>query len=306
MAIPISTGAFVRSLEPGVKKWFGEEYDRYPRQFEELVDIQKSDKYAETTVSMHGMGLASVKNESGSIAFDDMAQGPSKQFIHKVYALGYRITKEHREDNMYMQVANAKSRALATSMKETKEIVVSNVLNRAFNSAYTGYDGVELISNAHVLTKGGTQSNELSTAADLSEVALETALIELNNLKCDAGLKMNARATKLIIPTAYAFDAHRILKSDLQNDTANNAINALKAKGMLPAGYVVNNYLTDSDAFFLKTNQAGMYLFQRRPLTMASDTPDFTTDNIAFKADERYSVDFDDYRCYFGSDGTGS
>lgn len=303
MAIPISLGNFARSLEPGVKRWFGDSYDRFPAEYQELVDIESSNKYAETTVSAHGMGLASVKSEADAVRYDDMAQGPSKQFIHKKYALGYRITDEAVKDNLYMERAKARSEALAVSMKETKETVVSNVLNRAFNSSYTGYDGVELISTSHVLLKGGTQSNKLATAADLSEASLEQSLIELAELKDDAGLKMRARAMKLIVPTEEAFTACRILKSDLQNDTANNAINALKVKGMLPEGYTVNHYLTDSDAFFLKTNQKGMYLFQREALNMASDTPDFDTENISFKATERYSVDFDDYRCYFGTEG---
>lgn len=299
----ISTGNVAKALWPGVNTWFGMAHAEHAPQYTEIFKVMSSEKNFEEDVSLYGTLMAQVKDQGGSIAYDDMAQGFIARYQHVTYGIGFKVTREMIEDNLYMQVAEARSKAIGQSMREVKETVAANVLNRAFNSSYTGPDGLELCSTAHLKARGGTYRNELSTAADLSETSLEQCAIDIMDMTNDAGLKINCMPQKLIVPTALAFEAERILKSSLQNDTANNAINALKSKGILPGGYAVNNYLTDSDAFFLITScPDGLKMFDRRKVSIDNET-DFDTENVKFKATERYSFGWSDPRGVFGSPG---
>lgn len=299
----IATGSLAKALWPGVNAFFGMAYKEHSPEYKEIFDIERSEKNFEEDVNVYGTGLASVKPEGENIKYDDMAQSWVKRYAHITYGLGFVITREAVEDNLYMKLAEQRSKRLAFSMRQTKENVAANVLNRAFNSSYTGADGLELCSTAHLLAKGGTFKNELTTAADLSEASLEQACIDIMDMVDDSGLKVNIMPRKLIVPTALCFEAERILRSSLQNDTANNALNALRSKGVLPEGHVVNHYLTDSDAFFIKTNcPDGMKMFQRRDVGMENDT-DFDSENMKFKCTERYSVGWTDPRGIFGSPG---
>ena len=299
----INTGAIAKALRPGVNTWFGNMYARYPDEHKEIFDSESSSMNFEEDVNVHGFGLGVVKPEGEAVTYDTMQQGFLKRYIHIVYALGFIVTREAIEDNLYMKLAKSNSEALALSMKQVKETVAANVLNRAFNNTYTGADGLELCSTAHLLSKGGTFANELATAADLSEASLEQCLIDIAGFVDDANLKMQVKGRKLVIPRQLEFEASRILHSEYQNDTANNAINALYKGRYLPDGFCVNHYLTDTDAFFIKTDcPHGLRHFVRRSLMIDNDT-EFDTDNMKFKASERYSFGWTDPRGIFGSPG---
>lgn len=299
----INTGAIASALRPGVNTWWGLAYDRFADQFPLIFDTETSSMNYEEDVNMNGLGLATIKDEGMSVLFDTMSQAFKQQYKHVVYGLGFVITREAIEDNLYMKLAKDMTEGLAFSMKQTKETVAANILNRAFNPSYTGADGKELCSAAHLLSKGGTWSNTLAVAADLSEASLEQALIDIDGFTNDAGLKANVKGLRLIVPPALRFEAKRILGSDLQNDTANNALNAMKALGMLPGGFTVNNYLEDADAWFIKTNcPKGLRHFVRRAVAIDNDT-EFTSDSVRFKATERYSFGWTDPRGIYGSPG---
>lgn len=300
----INLSSIARTLEPGVREFVGVAYKNFDKQFEQIVDVLKSNKHSEHDVMEYGFGLAPIKYQGAGISYDETALGATKTYNPVTYALGYSITREAVEDNLYPRQVKSRSLALAKSMKESKEVIVANHLNRAFSSSYTGVDGVELCSSAHVLSKGGSLRNELATPSDLSEASLEQALIDIQDMVDEAGLKINLKPMKLIVPKELNFDACRILKSQLQNDTTNNAVNAVKFQGLLPQGHVVNNYLTDTDAFFIKNDVPnGLVLFQRRALETAADMADFDTENMKFKASERYSSGWTDFRCIFGTEG---
>mgnify|MGYP001569179415 CR=1 FL=1 len=299
----ISTGSVNKALWPGVNAWFGLSYNEHPLECSEIFETLRSEKNFEEDVNVYGFGLATVKPETGSIQYDESGQGWVQRYTHVAYGLGFIISREAVEDNLYMELAQKRTKALAFSMRQTKENVAANILNRAFNSSYTYADGIELCSTVNEKSKGGTFGNELVTAADLSELALEQACIDIMNMTNDASLKVRLMPRKLIIPPALAFEAERILKSSLQSDNSSNALNALKSKGVLPEGYTVNHYLTDADAFFIKTDcQDGLKLFQRRDVAIENDT-DFDTSNLKYKATERYSVGASDKRGIFGSPG---
>ena len=299
----MSTGSLARALMPGVNSWFGLAYKDHEAEYKAFMDEHSSEKHFEEDVNMYGLGLAPVKPEGENITYDEMAQAFIKRYQHVTYGLGFILTREAIEDNLYMDLAEKRAKAIARSMKQTKETVAANVLNRAFNSSYTGADGLELCSAAHVKSKGGTFRNELATAADLSEASLEQSLIDIMDLTDDAGLKINVMPKRLIVPTALAFEAERLLKSTLQNDSANNAINAVRSRGALPDGHAVNHYLTDSDAFFIKTDcPDGLKIFERRAVAMENDT-DFDSENMKFKATARFSVGWTDPRGIYGSPG---
>lgn len=302
MAI-ISTGSASKALFPGVKAFFGLSYKDHPLEYKEIFDVMASEKNFEEFVNHNGLGLAKVKPETANIDYSDMAQGFLKRFVHITYGHGYIISREAVEDNLYKDLAMQRAAQLARSMRLTKENVAANVLNRAFNSSYTGADGVELCSTAHLKSKGGTFANELSVAADLSEASLESMLINIGKFTDDAGMQIDIKGQKLIIPVDLQFEAERILASTLRVSTSDNDVNAMKNKGMLPMGYVVNHYLSDSDAFFVKTDcDQGLMMLERRALMMDNDT-DFDSDNMKFKATERYSVGWVDPRCIYGSPG---
>lgn len=303
MAAPINTGSHSKALWPGVNHWVGLTYEEYEPQYKGIFDKEMSDKNFEEDVSAYGTGLAVLKPEGEDIVYDTMAQGFTKRYVHDTYALGFVITEEAMEDNQYMALAEARSKQLARSLRETKENVAANVLNRAFNSSYTGADVIELCATDHKFARGGTFKNELSTAADLSEASLEQMSIDIMDFKDDAGRRISIKPRKLIIPKELCFEAERILKSTLQNESSNNALNALKSKGVLPEGYVINQYLSDANAFFIKTScPNGLKHLQRRGVVVKDET-DFNSSNVKFKASERYVFGWTDPRGIFGSPG---
>jgi hypothetical protein len=299
----IQTGNHPRALWPGINAWFGLKYDEHPKEYTDLFTVYKSRKNYELDVQSVGFGLAPQKAEGTPLYFDDNTQGYESKYQHIAYALGYIVTKEELDDNLYEEVSMRRSESLAFSMNQTKETVSANVYNRAFNSAFVGGDGKELLATDHPLTGGGTFSNELSPAADLSEAALEDLIIQIHGAVNDRGLKIALRPKSLIVPRQLFFEANRIMKSTLQNDTANNAINVLKATNAIPEGIKLNHYLTDEDAWFVKTNAPhGMKMFERNAINFEQDN-DFDTKNAKSSAYERYSVGWTDPRGLFGSEG---
>lgn len=302
MAGVISTGNHPKALWPGVAAFFGKSYARHPRFDQMIFEQLGSEKKYEEIVELTGLGLASVKSEGGSVSYDSESQGPTTRFTNVAYGIGAIVTREAIEDNQYTEAAMTRAEAMAFSMFTTRQIVAANVLNRAFNSSYTGGDGVELCSTAHV-TASGTQSNELATAADLSEASLEDLLIQIKQAQNARGLEISLMADKLVIPPALEMVAHRLLSSTNQAGTANNDINAVRSMGLVPGGVVCNPYLTDTDAWFLTTNvPKGLICFNRRAVEFTRDN-DFDTENAKMKATERYSMGWANWRGVFGSPG---
>ena len=298
----ITTGSWSKDLQPGVNKWYGMKYDEYPVEHLDIFDKYTSSKAFEEDVGAAMFGLAPVKTEGAAISYDSAEQAFIDRYTHVTYALGFIITEEMYDDGIAATVALRRAGALAFSMRQTAEVVPANVLNRAFNSSYTYGDGLELCSTAHVNQSGGTWRNELADAADLSEASLEQACIDIADFKNDRGLKIAVRPTKLIIPKELVFEAQRILYSDLRPGTADNDLNALKKMGMIPA-IVVNHYLTDTDAFFIKTDcPDGMKYFERKAPSFGAEN-DFDTSNAKFKASFRASWGCTDKRSIFASPG---
>jgi len=298
----ISRSQLVKELEPGLNALFGLEYARYEQEWSEIFDTENSDRAFEEEVELSGFGSAPVKAEGASVQFDDATEAFTSRYSHETIALAFAITEEAVEDNLYDSLSSRYTKALARSMANAKEIKGANVLNRAFNSSYTGGDGKVLCATDHPST-GGTVRNELSTAADLNETSLEQMLIDIAGLTDDRGLKIALNGRKLIIPVNLQFTAERLMKSNLRTATADNDINAIGSMGMIPEGYTVNNFLTDTDAFFIKTDSPnGMKHFQRAPITTKMEG-DFETGNVRYKARERYSFGFSDFRAIFGSPG---
>jgi hypothetical protein len=298
----ISTGNHPKSLWPGIKSHWGRSYDDYGMECKDLFDFESSDKAYEEMVEVTGFGLAPVKTEGGSTSYDTDSQGSVTRSTHVAYSLGYIVTREEQDDNLYEVVSKRRASANAFSMYTTKETVAANMYNRAFNSSYVFGDGVELLSTAHP-TLAGNQSNELTVAADLSEVSLEDMVIQISQAKNSRGLNIRLQPRALIVPPALMFKAHRILKSELQNDTGNNAVNVLKATGAIPDGVKVNHFLTDSDAWFVRTNAPeGLKCFERVAIEFTKDN-DFDTENAKAKSYERYSFSVGDWRSLYGSPG---
>ncbi len=278
--------------------FFGTTYGEYQEEWRDLVEVQKSSKNYEEDTLVTGFGQLPIKPEGSGVSYDSETQGFTKRYIHTVWGLGYIVTQEELEDNLYEVVSKKRIKRLAFSARQTKENVVANMYNRATTSGYTGGDGVVLLSTAHTST-AGNWSNTLSTAADLSEASLEDMMVQIAQTKNDRGHVINLKAKKLIVPSNLMFDAKRILKSDLQSGTPNNDLNALK--GMLD--YTVNHYLTDTDAWFIRTDCAqGMQLFERRALSFTNDN-DFDTENAKAKCTMRFSVGWSDPRGVAGSVG---
>ena len=299
----MQTGHFSKLLWPGINAVYGATYAEHTPEYTDIYSFNRSDKAYEEDVGTTGFGLAPIKPEGAGISYDSQEQGYTHRYTNVTYGLGFIITLELYEDKQYALPMINRASALAFSMRQTKETVAANVLNRAFSSSYVGPDGVELCSTLHVNKSGGTWANELATAADLSEASLEQACTDIGGFTNDRGLKINVMPMALILPTALEFEAYRILKSILQNDTANNAINAIRAMNKFPDGVKVNHYLTDSDAWFIKTNcPNGMKYFERRPDTFKNDS-DFDTENAKFKATGRYSFGCTDRRGLFASPG---
>lgn len=298
----ISTGNIAKLLWPGLNARWGANYTEYPKEYTDLVDVFSSDLAYEEDQEVTGFGLAPIKAQGQAIQYDTMQQGVTTRYTHIAYGLGFIITHEALMDNQYEKVGMQRTGSLAFSMRQTKENVVANMYNRAFNSSYTFGDGVQLLSTAHP-TLSGNQNNTLAVAADMSEASLEDMVIQIGQAVNARGMRISLQAKSLIVPINLQFEAARILKSVGQNDTANNAINALRAMGMFTDGVKVNHYLTDTDAFFIRTNAPeGLKLFQREEATFAQDG-DFDTSNLKYKAYERYSVSASDFRALYGSPG---
>ena len=298
----ISRAQLVKELEPGLNALFGLEYKRYENQHAEIYVTESSDRAFEEEVMLSGFANAEVKPEGSGVSFDEAQETYTARYTHDTIALAFAITEEAIEDNLYDRLASRYTKALARSMANAKQVKAANVLNRAFNSSYTGGDGLELCSTAHVIVSG-TEQNELSTAADLNETSLEQALIDIAALTDERGLKIAAKGNKMIVPSALQFTAERLLKSSNRVRTADNDINAHKNMGMIPQGYTVNHYLTDTDAWFIKTDVPnGLKHFVRAPIKTAMEG-DFETGNVRYKARERYSFGWSDWRGIFGSPG---
>ena len=298
----INRAQLAKELEPGLNALFGLEYAQYENQHAEIFDTENSDRAFEEEVMLSGFASASVKPEGSSVNFDTATESFTARYSHETVALAFQITEEAVEDNLYDKISTRYTKALARSMAHTKQVKAANVLNNGFNSSFTGGDGVELFSSAHPTTSGN-QRNELATASDLNETSLEQALIDIAAFQDDRGLKVAAKARKMIIPSALQFTAERLMASAGRTATADNDVNAVKSMGMMPEGYVVNNYLTDTDAFFIKTDVPnGLKHFQRAAVATSMEG-DFETGNVKYKARERYSFGFSDWRGIFGSPG---
>ena len=298
----ISRQQLAKELEPGLNALFGLEYKNYENQHTEIFDIENSDRAFEEEVMLSGFGNAAVKQEGSAVGYDDAQETFTSRYTHETVALAFSITEEAIEDNLYDSIGSRYTKALARSMATTKQVKGANVLNNGFSSSFPGGDGKELFATDHP-TLSGTVSNELSTSADLNETSLEQALIDIAAFTDERGLKIAARGVKMIIPSALQFTAERLMKSTQRVGTADNDINAIGSMGMIPQGYVVNNYLTDTDAFFIKTDVPnGMKYFERAALKTAMEG-DFDTGNMRYKARERYSFGFSDFRGIYGSPG---
>ncbi len=298
----INSGSFAKALWPGVNAWYGKAYDEYETEYTKLFDKFTSQKAYEEDVGISSFGLAVVKPEGTPVSYDSERQAFITRYQHVVFALGFIITREMMEDDQYDVVGQRKAQGLAFSMRQTKEVTGANVYNRAFSSSYVGGDGVSLINASHVNIKGGTWSNQIATAADLSEAALEQACIDIAGFTNDAGLLIAVRPESLIIPRQLMFEAKRILMSDGRVATDNNDLNAIKTMGMIPE-IITNHYLTDPDAWFIRTNVPhGMKYFERRADQFDMDN-DWDTENAKFKATSRYSFGWTDPRGLYGSAG---
>jgi len=298
----ISRSQLVKELEPGLNALFGLEYKNYANEHAAVFDTENSDRAFEEEVMLSGFANAGVKPEGSAVNYDAAQETFTARYTHETLALAFSITEEAIEDNLYDRLASRYTKALARSMANAKQVKAANVLNRAFNSSYTGGDGLELCSTAHIIVSG-TEQNELSTAADLNETSLEQAMIDIAALTDERGLKIAAQGRKMIVPAALQFTAERLLKSVGRTGTADNDISAVVSMNVIPQGYVVNHYLTDTDAWFIKTDVPnGLKHFVRAPIKTAMEG-DFETGNVRYKARERYSFGWSDWRGVFGSPG---
>ncbi len=302
MAGVITTGNHPKALWPGIKAIWGRQYNEHATEYTDLFDEDNSDQAYEEDFEVTGFGLAPVKPQGTGVQFDSEVQGTVSRYTHIAYALGYIVTKEELDDNLYEQVSKRRAQALAFSMRQTKENVAANVYNKAFTGGSTGGDGQQLITAAHP-TRSGTQSNILDTAADLSETSIEDMIIQIMGAQNSRGLRINLMPRCLNVHRNDWFEANRILKSVLQNDTANNAANVLKATNALPEGIKVNHYFTDTNAWFIRTNvPRGMIGYNRKKIEFTKDN-DFNTENAKAKNYERYSFYWSDFRGIFGTAG---
>ena len=298
----INRAQLAKELEPGLNALFGMEYSRYENEHAEIFDQETSDRAFEEEVMLVGFGEAAVKQEGSAVQFDTAQESFTARYSHETVALAFSLTEEAVEDNLYDTLSARYTRSLARSMAYTKQTKAANILNNAFSTA--GGDGVSLVNTAHPTALGGTFSNRSSTDADLNETSLEQAMIDIAAFIDERGLKIAMQGRKLIIPVNIQFVADRILNSTLRVGTSDNDINALRNMGMLPDGYTINHYLSDTDAYFIKTDATnGFKHFVRAPLTTGMEG-DFDTGNMRYKARERYSFGFSDPRCVYGSQGS--
>jgi len=294
----VTTANFGELLEPGLKKIYGQEYAQYPEIYPKVFDVESSTKAFEESLSLTGFGQVPEKTQGASVSYSDPKENWVHRMSHVTYGLGYVISREMYEDDQYKKMG-AFTKALARSVRHTAETIPSNVLNRAFNSTYTGGDGLELCSTAHLLGGGGTWQNELTTAADLDATSLEQALIDIGDMVDDAGLLVRANPSMMVVPNELAWTAKKLFGSSLDPDSANNAINP--ANDLMP--YTVWNFLTDPDAWFIKTDiPNGLVTYFRRRPEFTRDN-DFDSENAKFKTTFRMSAGWDDPRGIFGSPG---
>lgn len=299
----ISRAQLLKELLPGLNGLFGLEYKRYGEQHKEIYEIETSERSFEEETKLSGFGAAPVKNEGSSIAYDNAQEAWTSRYTHETIALGFSLTEEAVEDNLYDSLSARYTKALARAMAYTKQVKAANVLNNGFNSNFKGGDGVQLFSNAHPLVSGGTNSNVPNVPSDLNETALENAVIQIAAWTDERGLLIAAKPRKLVIPPALQFVATRLLETEQRTATADNDINALKNNGSIPEGYTVNNFLTDPAAWFLTTDVPnGLKHFVRTPLTTSMDG-DFDSGNVRYKARERYSFGWSDPLGMWGSPG---
>ena len=300
----ISRANELKQLLPGLNALFGEEYNRYENEHEEIYVTENSERSFEEELKLSGFGAAPVKDEGSAITYDTAQESFVARYTHETIGLGFSITEEAMEDNLYVSVSARYTKALARAMSYTKQVKAAFPLNNGFSTTFSSGDGVALFSTAHPLVNGSTNSNRPSTGADLNETSLEDAIIQIGKWTDERGLKIAAKARKLIIPSDLQFVATRLLQSDYRVGTADNDINAVKTNGVIPEGYSVNHYLTDTNAFFITTDVPdGMKHFVRAPMTTTMDG-DFDTGNVRYKARERYSFGVSDPLGIFGSPGS--
>ena len=300
----ISRAQLLKELLPGLNALFGMEYQRYGEEHKEIYETETSERSFEEETKLSGFAAAPVKNEGNAIAYDNAQEAWTARYNHETIALGFSLTEEAVEDNLYDTLSARYTKALARAMAYTKQVKAAHVLNNGFDgSNYPGGDGKALFATDHPLVSGGTNSNTQGTMADLNETSLENAVIQIAGWTDERGLLIAAKPRKLIIPPSLQFVATRLLETELRVGTADNDINALKSNGAIPEGYAINHFLTDNDAYFLTTDVPnGMKHFERTPLTTSMDG-DFDTGNVRYKARERYSFGWSDPLGMWGSEG---
>ena len=299
----INRAQLVKELVPGLHALFGLEYDRYDAEYEEIFETETSERAFEEEVMLTGFGEAPVKFEGSGVTYDTAQESFTARYSHETIALAFSLTEEAIEDNLYDTLSSRYTRALARSMMTTKNIKGANILNNAFSSSFTGGDGVSLINTSHPLAGGGTLANRASTMSDLNETSLENALISISTFVDDRNMILALQGTKLIVPPQLQFVADRLLESPGRVGTADNDINAVRNMGLLPQGYAVNHFLTDTDAFFILTDcPDGFKHFERSPIATSMEG-DFDTGNVRYNARARYSFGFSNPRAVFGSQG---
>lgn len=299
----INSSNFAKALWPGVNTWFGQKYKEYPAEWESLFEKYTSRRQWEEDVGYSGFGLFAVKNEGAPITYDSAKQGFTSRYTHIVYALGFIVTREMFDDDLYDIVGQRRAKGLAFAMGQTKDVIGANVYNNAFSSSYTGGDGVSMINSAHPNIAGGTYSNVMATATDLCEAALEQACIDIAGFTNDRGLRIAVRPQKLIIPYQLEFEATRLLKTVYRVGTANNDVSAIVENNRFPGGYMIDHYLTSSTAWFLRTDvENGLKYFERNPDSFDMDN-DFDTENAKFKGRMRFSFGWTDPRGIYGTAG---
>ena len=299
----ISRAQLLKELLPGLNALFGLEYARYGEEHKEIYETETSERSFEEETKLSGFSAAPVKNEGSAIAYDNAQEAWTARYTHETIALGFSLTEEAIEDNLYDSLSSRYTKSLARAMAYTKQVKAAAILNNGFDSAYAGGDGKPLFDTQHPLVSGGVNSNEPATPADLNETSLEAAVIQIAAWTDERGLLIAARPRKLIIPPSLQFVATRLLDTELRVGTADNDINALRNNGSIPEGYAINHFLTDPDAWFLTTDVPnGLKHFVRTPMQTSMDG-DFDTGNVRYKARERYSFGWSDPLGMFGSPG---
>lgn len=298
-------GTLARALYPGIKRWWGQDYDKHPEESKMIFELDTSERAWEEDVELAGGGLATVKDSGSASTYDNLRQGPTTRYTHLTYSRGYIVTEEEFDDNQFEKVAKARTQELAFAFRTTSEVVGAQILNRAATSGYNGGDGVVLLSTAHPTMDGSTQANRTSAFADISEAAVEDMIKLVMTAKNSIGHPIALMPKQLIVHPNGAFDAERIVKSVLQSGTANNDTNAMKSMGVFKQDPMVYHYLTDTDSWFITTSAPnGLIKYQRKNRVIRRES-EFDTDNLKVKGIERYSYGWTDWRGVYGSMGAG-